>query len=78
MTRYGDTAEPAALSIGAAAAATGLSVKTIRHYEEIGLVPEARRRSGRKPSLRYITLLRDGAHGLLSFRKVFTTPVGHY
>ncbi|MBX9592709.1 MAG: MerR family transcriptional regulator [Hyphomonadaceae bacterium] len=39
------TAEATALSIGAAAAATGLSVKTIRYYEEIGLVPEAHRRN---------------------------------
>ena len=46
MTRYRDTAEAAVLSIGEAAAATGLSIKTIRYYEEIGLVPEAPRRNG--------------------------------
>ena len=33
------------LSIGEAANATGLSVKTIRYYEEIGLIPEAQRRN---------------------------------
>lgn len=31
------------LSIGEAARETGLSVKTIRHYERIGLIPPARR-----------------------------------
>lgn len=30
-------------SIGDAAAATGLSIKAIRHYEEIGLIPKPRR-----------------------------------
>ena len=33
-----------ALSIGALAERTGLNVPTIRYYEEIGLIPEARRR----------------------------------
>ena len=30
-------------SIGEAAKATGLTVKTIRYYEQIGLIPKARR-----------------------------------
>ncbi len=34
------------LSIGEAAKAAGLSVKTIRYYEEIGLIPKARRHDG--------------------------------
>ena len=34
------------LSIGEAAEAAGLSVKTIRYYEEIGLIPKARRHDG--------------------------------
>lgn len=34
------------LTIGRLAAATGCSVPTIRYYEEIGLLPEADRRSG--------------------------------
>lgn len=34
------------LSIGRAAKAAGLSVKTLRYYEEIGLVPKARRTNG--------------------------------
>jgi DNA-binding transcriptional MerR regulator len=34
------------LSIGEAARASGLPVKTIRYYEEIGLIPPARRTNG--------------------------------
>ena len=33
-------------SIGKAASVTGLSVKTIRYYEQIGLIPKAPRRNG--------------------------------
>lgn len=33
-------------SIGKAAVATGLSVKAIRHYEQVGLIPRARRHDG--------------------------------
>lgn len=36
--------QPADLSIGALAERTGCSVPTIRYYEEIGLIPEAKRR----------------------------------
>lgn len=35
-----------ALTIGRAASASGVPVKTIRYYEEIGLIPRARRGNG--------------------------------
>lgn len=38
--------ERTTLSIGEAAKAAGLPVKTIRYYEEIGLIPRARRTNG--------------------------------
>ncbi|MGF1552703.1 MAG: MerR family DNA-binding protein [Paracoccaceae bacterium] len=41
-----DPTDAPALDIGAAAARSGLSVKTIRYYEEIGLVRPARRANG--------------------------------
>ncbi|MGO4341195.1 MerR family transcriptional regulator [Pedococcus sp. 2YAF34] len=34
------------LQIGDVAARTGLSLRTIRHYEEVGLLPEAERSTG--------------------------------
>lgn len=39
-------AEPARLQIGGVAERTGLSLRTIRHYEEVGLLPEAERSPG--------------------------------
>ena len=36
----------AVFSIGDAAKAAGLTVKTIRYYEEIGLIPKAGRTTG--------------------------------
>lgn len=39
--------EPGAMQIGEIAARTGLSLRTIRYYEEIGLVVPTRRTSGR-------------------------------
>jgi len=36
----------AIISIGDAAKASGLTVKTIRYYEEIGLIPKAGRTTG--------------------------------
>lgn len=38
-------AEPL-LSIGQACAETGLSARTVRYYEELGLLPDVRRRAG--------------------------------
>ena len=45
MTRYKEAADARALAIGQAAEATGLGVKTIHYYEEIGLNPRTRRRA---------------------------------
>jgi DNA-binding transcriptional MerR regulator len=39
-------AETARLQIGEVAERTGLSLRTIRHYEEVGLLPEAQRSAG--------------------------------
>ncbi|MEO7446991.1 MAG: MerR family transcriptional regulator [Humibacillus sp.] len=39
-------APPALLQIGDVAEHTGLSLRTIRHYEEVGLLPEPRRSPG--------------------------------
>lgn len=44
MTRIMEQVEP--MPIGAAARAAGLSVKMVRHYEAIGLLPPAARGSG--------------------------------
>ncbi len=38
--------DSAALSIGELGAQTGLSTRTIRYYEELGLLPDVRRRAG--------------------------------
>ena len=35
-----------ALEIGAVCSETGLSARTIRYYEEVGLLPGVRRRAG--------------------------------
>ncbi|WP_425565317.1 MerR family transcriptional regulator [Pedococcus aerophilus] len=37
---------PPRMQIGDVADRTGLSLRTIRHYEEVGLLPESRRSSG--------------------------------
>ncbi|QUC01952.1 MULTISPECIES: MerR family transcriptional regulator [Cellulosimicrobium] len=41
-----DPGEPATLHIGAVAARTGLSLRTLRHYDEVGLVPPSARSDG--------------------------------
>jgi MerR family gold-responsive transcriptional activator of gol and ges genes len=43
---YRRKAMTAGYSIGQAAQATGLTAKAIRYYEQIGLIPKARRRTG--------------------------------
>ena len=58
--------EPAALSIREVCARTGLSARTVRYYEELGLLPGVRRRSGGRrvygadevERLRFITRLK--------------------
>ncbi len=42
----GSSGSEPALSIGAVCEATGLSARTIRYYEELGLLPGVRRRAG--------------------------------
>ena len=42
----GATPEDGPVEIGAVCRATGLSARTIRYYEEMGLLPGVRRRSG--------------------------------
>jgi DNA-binding transcriptional MerR regulator len=46
MTRDREPLDSSTLSISQAVDATGLSVKTIRYYEEIGLLPRAPRHNG--------------------------------
>lgn len=41
--REGRTREPEALKVGELARRTGLSVRTLHHYDEIGLLSPARR-----------------------------------
>ena len=58
--------EPAALSIREVCTRTGLSARTVRYYEELGLLPGVRRRSGGRrvygpdeiERLRFITRLK--------------------
>jgi DNA-binding transcriptional MerR regulator len=58
--------EPAALSIREVCHRTGLSARTVRYYEELGLLPGVRRRSGGRrvygpdelERLRFITRLK--------------------
>src|SRR5688572_13473248 len=58
--------EPAALSIREVCARTGLSARTVRYYEELGLLPGVRRRTGGRrvygadevERLRFITRLK--------------------
>jgi DNA-binding transcriptional MerR regulator len=58
--------EPAALSIREVCAKTGLSARTVRYYEELGLLPGVRRRAGGRrvygadelERLRFITRLK--------------------
>lgn len=58
--------EPTALSIREVCARTGLSARTVRYYEELGLLPGVRRRSGGRrvygsdeiERLRFITRLK--------------------
>ena len=58
--------EPAPLAIREVQALTGLSARTLRYYEEVGLLPGVRRRAGRRrvygeaelERLRFITRLK--------------------
>lgn len=60
------TAEPAPLAIAEVQARTGLSARTLRYYEEVGLLPGVRRRAGGRrvygeaelERLRFITRLK--------------------
>lgn len=71
-------ARQANLSIGALAELTGSSVPTIRYYEEIGLIPTARRRdSGHRcygdetvELLRFIRSCRDFGFGIEQVREL--------
>lgn len=73
------TAAPAGLTIGEAAAATGLSIDTIRYYERQGLLldPTPRSSSGRRrfgdPELRWLAglvMLRETGMSIADIRVV--------